>query len=124
MTAATKVVVSHSHGERRGRKVAQSGRHKRRTCPWVVRIAEADGPMRGSESSESSDEGRRREGHGWKARWIRGAVLFHHKTVAQVLDGPSEALVLGPTDDRDGASEVRCSTVSTERAPAEASATG
>jgi len=80
--------------------------------------------MRGPESSESCDEGRRREEHRAKARWIRDAALFHRKAAAKVLDGPSEALALGLTDDRDGASEVRRSAVSMARTPAEASATG
>lgn len=80
--------------------------------------------MRGSGSSESSDEGRRREGHRWRRAGTGTPLLLHHTAVAKVLDGPSEHLALGPTDDRDGASEARCSTVSAERAPAKASAMG
>jgi hypothetical protein len=59
-----------------------------------------------------------------EARWNRDAALLHHTAAAKVLDGSSEHLALGPTDDRDGASEARRSTVSVERAPAEASAMG
>ena len=56
-------------------------------CPWVVKIAEADGLMRGSEPSESSGEGRRRGGRRWKALRNRDDALFHHTAVAKALGG-------------------------------------
>jgi hypothetical protein len=51
--------------------------------------------MRGSESSESSGEDRRREGHRWKARSNRDAALFHHTAAAKVLGGNQRATGTG-----------------------------
>jgi len=56
-----------------------------------VRIAQADVLMRGPESSESPDEGRRREGGWHKTRQNRDAALFHHRAAAKILGGTSEA---------------------------------
>jgi hypothetical protein len=87
-------------------------------CPGVVRIAQAGVLMRGSESSESSGEDRRRGAHRWKARPSRDAALFHHTAAAKVLGGYQEQQALEPLVHRDGASQVRCSAASAERGPA------
>ena len=71
--------------------LAVGRRKERRTCPWVVSIAEAAGLMRGSESSESSGEGRRREEQRCKAHQNRDVARFHHRASAKVLDEPQAA---------------------------------